>query len=181
MTDDLDLVKQFKINRTPEAFEQLVGQYLPFVRKLMAKMAINEHDADDITQEVFLKVYRFIDAFRGEAKFTTWLCRIAMNTAYSTLKKKSRMRITNADIDLNNMTAASNGQASQAVKNDLESVTQDAVRALPMKLRSVITLVAMEGLDYDQASKIEGCSRAVLYWRMHKARKILAKRLGRYL
>lgn len=167
-------------DRSAEAFERLMRHYLPFVRKLMYKLSMDDDAADDLTQEVFIKVHRNLSTFRREAKFTTWLYRIAVNTVSSHRRHRARR----ADLAQGlsrpaGVEAARCPQAASGAEGHL--AISDALASLPLKLRSAIVLTVIEGLSYEEVARIEGCTRSTIYWRVHKARLLLKKHLGEYL
>lgn len=176
---DIDLVSQFQKDGKEETFTLLVKRHLPGVRKLMYDVILNESEADDLAQDVFISVYQSIGNFRGDSKFSTWLYRIAVNRARTFLRKKSREKVKSADtipeiIDCNR---------PDTVLLDMErgrAITK-ALNSLPVKLRTAIVLTTMEGMSYHEAAHVECCLKSTLYWRVHKARRLLKRKLKGYL
>ncbi len=164
-----------------ELFGFLVDNYLARVRRLMYQMTLDDADADDLTQEVFLKVWQKLDSFRGEAKVSTWLYRVAFNTAESFLRRQRRSPI-NSHAELPEAVAQrTEDPETVAASSELDGAIAAALASLPDKLRSAIVLTAIEGVESHEAARILGCARATLYWRIHKARKLLEQRLQAHL
>lgn len=158
-------------------FNELVGRHMGRVRAMIYPMVLNDADADDLTQDVFMSVVRNISRFRGKAQFTTWLYRIAMNTAHSFLSKKGRHSAEDGD-SLPDYPDKAPGPAREAAIREWDSCVQKALASLSPPLRSAIVLTAINGMDVQDAARAEGCLMATMYWRVHQARKILKSKLG---
>ena len=144
-------------------------------------VVLNECDADELTQDVFMQVYHHLSEFRGEAKFSTWLYRIAMNTAKSFLRKKSWGYVQPID-DIPELAGSIGDQPDVTLlQTETEKTVTEALNSLPVKLRTAIILTAIEGMGYDEAAKVEDCPKAILYWRIYKARQLLKKKLKEYI
>ena len=89
--DEKDLVQNLKIGN-PAAFNALVSQYSSRVMNTCYRFLLNQHDAEDIAQEVFIEVYQSIGSFRQEAKLSTWIYRIAVTKCLDELKKRQRKK-----------------------------------------------------------------------------------------
>jgi len=151
------------------------------VRSMLYRMVLNEADADDLTQDVFLRVLNGLGQFDGRACFSTWLYRIVMNTAHTFLRRRARSPVRPSD-RLAAFPDRNHPQPDQAaMARELDADIAAALAALPASLRAAIVLTAIHKLDGREVAKIEGCSAATVYWRVHKARKILKQLLGHYL
>lgn len=158
------------------AFENLVQRYYSIVYGLSFKYCRVKEDAEDITQEVFIKVARKISSFNRDSLFKTWLFRIAINTATDFLRKRTRSRETS----LENSEAI--GNPSPSPEDSMEArLLYDAIDRLPEKQKSALILVLSEGLSHKEAAKVLKCSETTVSWRIHRARKHLKKLIpGRY-
>ncbi len=144
-------------------------------------MTLNEADADDLAQTAFISIYKNLHRFRNESSFSTWVYRISVNTAGSFLRRKPDERKNLGDClseipgnpDSRPEISLSAGETDRAVA--------DAVGGLPEDLRSAIVLTAIEGLSCDEAARAANCTKPVLYWRVHRARKLLKRKLKDYL
>jgi RNA polymerase sigma-70 factor (ECF subfamily) len=158
-------------------FNQLVSRHIVKVRAMIYPMVLNDADADDLTQEVFLRVIRHIHGFEMKSQFTTWLYRIAMNTVHSHLRQKRRNVVDHTD-DVPDQPDNLPGPGATLMAAESDARIEKALASLPATLRSAITLTCIQGMDVRTAAKVEGCLAATLYWRVHQARKILKDKLN---
>lgn len=148
---------------------------------MLHQMVLDPSLADDLTQEVFLRVIRGLSTFGGRAKFSTWLYRVAMNTARGFLAGQSRSPV-GFHPDLPERAQTRNPQPEcAAMEAELESAVEDALGQLSPTLRGAIVLTSLQSFDTKEAARIEGCTTATMYWRIHEARRQLKKRLAKYL
>src|SRR5262245_60924976 len=89
---DEQLLASYRDTRRPEVLDELLRRHVPRVRGMVYQMVLNQADADDLTQEVFLRALRGLGQFNGRACFSTWLYRVAMNTAHSFLARRRSRR-----------------------------------------------------------------------------------------
>ena len=178
---DIDLVRQFQKDGREESFALLVKRHLPGVRKLMYEVILNESEADDLAQDVFISVYQGIHNFRGDSKFSTWLYRISVNRARTFLRRKKQDKVESMDILPDFPDAERNRPDVMLSDKETDKAITEALNSLPVKLRTAIVLTAMEGMSYDEAAHVDGCPKATLYWRVYKARQLLKRKLKGYL
>ncbi len=169
---DEQLAANFTQSGEMRHFDDLVRRHIGKVRAMIYPMVLNDADADDLAQEVFLRALRGISRFRRKARFSTWLYRIAMNTTYSFLKKRARNPVENREDLLERGDSASAPDRSLIAKESDSKVTE-ALRALSPPLRAAITLTALHGMSAGDAARASGCLVATMYWRVHEARRIL--------
>ncbi len=171
------------------AFRDLFDRYQRPTAALVGRMVSSPDDVDDILQETFLRAWKGLPNFRGDAQFTTWLYRIAVNTA---IKYRSRRR--NETAPLIPLSAGEDGGSGgiealpadpssdplrggdpfqAAHKREQDQVIREAVRALPDKQRSVVLLHYFEGRSCEEISGIVGCSLGTVWSRLHYACKRL--------
>ena len=148
---------------------------------MMYHMVLNDADADDLTQDVFLRVTAHLNGFRGDARFTSWLYRIAMNTARDFLARQRRSPRCCGEALAHQADCTACAPDTLAAANELAGDIAEAMGSLRPKLRGAIILTTLHDLDVSEAAQVEGCSTATMYWRIHKARKILKRRLARHL
>ena len=171
--DDEKIVARFQESGDTELLDALVRRHVPGVRNMIYAMVLNTADADDLTQETFVRAIRGIAGFRRRARFSTWLYRIAMNTTRSFLSRKRRSPVLYRENP-----AESSTSPNAATDNDaLDPAIHAALASLSPRLRAAIVLTGIRGLRAREAARVEGCSAATLYWRLHQARKILRERL----
>lgn len=176
---DEDLVNDFVSSGTRSSLEELTERYLGRIRTMVYSMLLNDAEADDVTQEIFLKVYRGLSTFQGDSAFSTWVYRIAMNSVYTHLQRRGRSPVT-FRTDVPEVTAPSN--ADQRLR---ERETRDGIAAamaeLSPALRAAVVLVCLDGRSAAEAAEIEGCTVSTIHWRIHEARKQLQIRLAEFL
>ncbi|MDT8389674.1 MAG: sigma-70 family RNA polymerase sigma factor [Lentisphaeria bacterium] len=176
---DEELVERLRMGGQPELFDELIHRHLEKTRSMIYGIVLNHHDADDLVQEVFVRAYRGISRFRQKAKFSTWLYRIAVNTSRSFLKKRGRfVPVENEHIERHGIGGCGTHPLQSREKLDQIGA---ALAALSPSLRAAIVLTAIEGHGIAAAADIEGCAQATMYWRIHKARKILKSSLKEVL
>ena len=179
MTDE-QLVIEYQETNAERCFEQLMDRHVRKVRGMVYAMVLNDHDTDDLTQEVFLRAARNLDRFGGKAKFSSWLHRVTMNVVYDFLRHRKRNRVDHRenlpDEGCKRPTPDAVLAGSEAT-DDIHS----AMAALPPLLRSAISLTAIHGLSAGEAARVEKCLPATMYWRVHEARRRLRKDLKELL
>jgi RNA polymerase sigma-70 factor, ECF subfamily len=147
------------------------------IRGAIYAMVLNHEDADDLTQEVFLRAIENLDGFNGRAEFSSWLYRIAMNAARDFLRRKKRNPV-DCPGDVPELPDAAEGPAGALLEREVHADIRDAMNGLSPSLRSAIVLTAIEGMSVREAARIDKCLPATMYWRVHQARKILKRRLA---
>lgn len=168
VSDDI-LREQFndpaKRNR---AFATLVDQYQRQVYYYVRKMVLDHDDANDVTQQVFIKVWKALDKFKGESKLTTWMYRIAMNESISFLNKQKR--IANVPLDQVEHSLSQSLEADVYFDGDaIERKLQTAVALLPTKQKAVFVMKYFEAKPYAEISDITGTSVGALKASYHHA------------
>jgi len=145
---DADLVARVLLNDDQHAFSELVRRHQSAVRGLLRQLTRTDAaGADDLAQEAFLKAYKNIRSFRGEAKFSTWLYRIA----YNCFREEARKRKELVGIDETQLEAEQDPQTvDPALKHDLAQ----ALRLLPLHERTAVVLCCQNGLSHDEASRV---------------------------
>jgi RNA polymerase sigma-70 factor (ECF subfamily) len=164
-----------------EAFEELVHKYQSKVFSMAMSMIRNREAADDAAQEVFLKAYIALPKFHLKSEFGTWLYRIAVNHIKDVLRKRGRAKEVSIE-DVREIPAADGNAVETAeVERETEtrrSLVQKSVQALPDKYRVILTLRDIQGLPYDEISKILRLSPGTVDSRLHRARRVLRRRLA---
>ena len=157
-----------------EAFEELVRRTYPDTYTLAWRLTGNEEDARDVAQEAYLRAWRGIGKFRGDAQFSTWLYRITANAASTYLRKQRRRRTVTLDlIDDPIETAGEYQPAAMAEANDLLDRLTIAIDELPTKLRQVVVLRDVYGMAHEQIATELGITETAAKVRLHRARRKL--------
>ena len=178
---DEDLARIFRNEGDQGALDRLVRRHLSRVRAMVFAMVLNEADADDLTQEVFVRAIRGLPRFAGRARFSTWISRIAMNTVRTFWAKRAGPVRAADDRLVECASGRVTAPDASAMAGELDSQITAALATLSPPLRAAIVLTALEGVPAREAARIENCTVPTMYWRVHKARKILRKQLARYL
>ncbi len=169
--DDKELLDKLRNPDTRNyGFNLLVRAYQQRVYRIARKMVIDHDDADDVTQEVFIKVHKAIDSFREDASLYTWIYRIATNECLTFLsRKRRRFFLPLEDIagELSARIDAIPGPSGDEIQKKL----QKALLTLPDKQRLVFNLKYFEDMPYEQMSEVTGTSEGALKASYHHAVK----------
>jgi len=176
---DLELVKRAQ-RGDMAAFDLLVRKHQHRVAALVGRYVADWAAVEDIAQETFIRVWRAIGNFRGDAQFSTWLHRIAVNTAKNYLTARSR-RPPGEDIDIADAELFETGAQLRDVdtpehelmRQQLEQTVMRAVQALPEELRLAITLREVDGLSYEAIAERMGCPIGTVRSRIFRAREAI--------
>lgn len=181
--DDTQLVARVK-KGDRRAFDLLVVKHQHRVLALVSRYINDFAEAQDVTQEAFIKAYRALPNFRGDSQFYTWLYRIAVNTAKNYLISRNR-RTPTQDIDINdadffadegNMKDISSPDALLA-RDQLQQVVFDAIENLPEELRRAIRLREFEGLSYEEIAVVMDCPIGTVRSRIFRAREAIENKM----
>ena len=159
----------------PEAVATLVRRHAPRVRAILYPMVLNHADADDLAQETMAKVAASLATFRGGAAFSTWVHRIAVNTALNFIKRQKRRAVEILDDAA--LARAEDFSApkppEQLEAGETDAAISRAMSRLSPEQRLAISLVVLQDMDEREAASVAGCLPATLRWRFHAARKKL--------
>lgn len=173
----------------PSAFRDLFDTYHQMVFNICFRMIGNRQEGEDLTQEVFLKVYESLKNFRLESKLSTWIYRITINHCLNMQTKKKRQRwlsldfIMDSEIDVKDLSlsTAKNNPDIVLQQKETELIVQKCINALPAKQRIAIILHRYEGLSYQDIADIMKCSVASVESRLFRAKQNLVLKLRPYL
>lgn len=178
-----------------EAFDGLVGLYTPQIYNLALRITGSSEDAEDCVQDAFLRAFSRLHTFRGEAAFSTWLFRVAINVANDTAKRRARQplpasQLAAADSDGEgpDLETIAGGSAEQAPTPDEAAILRQrrdivlaAVQSLPEHHRAVVLLYDFQGLSYDEIARITGTRVGTVKSRLNRARLALKELLTPHL
>ena len=167
-----------------EAFGLLVRKYQTKVFQMAYGFTRNKETASDLAQEVFIKVYSFLKSFKFRSEFGTWLYRVTVNHIKDHLRKEGRLRTVAFDENIERSTAGANSSPRREGgpgSENLEELIHDAIRSLPPKQRIIVTLRDIQGLPYAEIARTLKISPGTVDSRLHRARKMLRKKLIPYL
>lgn len=160
------------------SFEQLVSRNEKKINNLIYGMTGDYHLAQDLTQETFIKALRAKEKFNGNAKFSTWLYRIAVNVVIDHQRKSCVRNENPAEAVDKGRSADSCSDPDQACqKKALKDILFKAIANLPEQQREVYILREINGCTTKEVAEILECSVELVKWRLHKARSLLRKTL----
>ena len=178
---DDELIEAYRNSGDVRWLNDLFSPYMGQVRGMMYQMVLNDADADDVTQEVFIRAARGIHGFNGHSRFPTWLYRISMNCAKSFLAKRARSPVEHRDTLPEQAAGPGSDPGDATAAGELDARIREALSELSPKLRSAIVLVVMQEVGVTEAARVERCAAATMYWRVHEARRQLKRKLEAYL
>jgi RNA polymerase sigma-70 factor, ECF subfamily len=180
---DLELVKRVQAGDN-SAFNVLVQKYQHRIGAVIGRFVHDYAESQDIAQETFIRAYRAINSFRGDAQFYTWLYRIAVNTAKNHLVSMKR-RPPTSDVeakDAEHFEGAhrmhdSDTPEHELLREEIARTVSEVVAELPEELRQAITLREVEGLSYEEISETMDCPIGTVRSRIFRAREAIDLRL----
>lgn len=166
------------------AFDALVRKYQHRITSLIGRYIPDWSECQDVAQETFIRAYRALGNFRGDAQFYTWLHRIAVNTAKNHLVSQNRRPPTD-DVDASDAEQFDTGARlrvtdtpeHELLRQEIERTVMRAVESLPEELRTAITLREMDGLSYDEIAARMGCPIGTVRSRIFRAREAIDAQL----
>lgn len=184
---DKNLIEKTK-NGDNSAFEELVKKYEQKIYNLALRLTSNPEEAGDILQETFLKAYRSLNSFKGEANFSTWLYRIAMNIALMR-KRKEKGKIFES---LDRILPTAEGELHKEIPDwstnpeaeienkEVRNILTNALASLPDDYRAVLVLRDIQNLSNKEVSEILKLSIPTVKSRLHRARLFLRNEVSKY-
>jgi len=180
---DLALVKRVQ-GGDNSAFDLLVRKYQHRIAAVVYRFVPDHAECQDITQDAFIRAYRALANFRGDAQFYTWLYRIAVNTAKNHLVASKR-RPPTSDIaaeDAEHFSGAgrlhdNDTPEHQLLRQEMEAIVTGTVAGLPDELRQAITLREVDGLSYEEIAQLMQCPIGTVRSRIFRAREAIDQKL----
>ncbi|MEO6568959.1 MAG: sigma-70 family RNA polymerase sigma factor [Opitutaceae bacterium] len=168
------------------AFGEVVrNHYEPVFRRVVSILR-NEHDARDVSQEIWVTVWRTLKDYRAEAKFSTWVYAIATRRAIDHLRKRQRWfsrflpflsNGENGEVTIEPPSSAPDPR-EQMEASERDARFERAIASLPPKLRAVLAMREIEGLSYEEIAETLDCRPGTVMSRLFNARRLLAQKLG---
>jgi len=177
--------------RDERAFRELIDDHRDRVFNITYRMLGNRAEAEDVAQEVFITVFKTIDSFREESKFSTWLYRVTVNHCKNRIKYLARRHDRDRD-ELDETSQQQNGAVTgmplRAANPDkalataqMEKLLQEAIAALDDDQRAVVILRDVEDLSIEEICEITGLPDGTVKSRLHRARLVLRKKMQRHV
>jgi len=171
---DSELVQQV-LNGNNNAFRFLVSKYQRLVLHVVGRMVQQQDEVEDICQEVFIKVFKTLKRFRGDSKLSTWIAKIAYNTAITHIRKQQRRgEVSYSDQPALIGTQKDIGLNQQILeKEEAKKYLLQLIETLPVNYRTVLTLFHLEEFSYKEIEEITGMPEGTIKSYLSRARKIL--------
>ncbi len=163
------------------AFAIIVERYKRQIYSITYSMTHNHADADDLSQDAFVKAYENLRRFKLGTNFRSWLCRIAVNSCIDHLRHKKRFRENSLDDQSEVLPDHNPGPQADLESGELMDNIMAAVDSLPADQKTVVILREIEGFELKEIAEVMKCSESTIRWRLHYARKKLRKKLEGYL
>lgn len=176
-----------EVRQDRSEFDALVRRCHRQAYNIAYRMAGNHADAEDLTQEAFLRAYRFFDRYNRQMPFENWLYRIISNVFIDELRKRPKVKSHSLDqplmhgrsdseihLEVPDITADPEWRVLEA---ELDEPLQRALNQLPVDFRQTVILADVEGLSYEEIAEAMGCSLGTVRSRLHRGRKLLRNRL----
>ena len=178
-------------DRDERAFRELVDEHRDRVFNITYRMLGNRAEAEDVAQEVFIAVFKTIDSFREESKFSTWLYRVTVNHCKNRIKYLARRHDRDKD-ELDETSQQTNGAVTglpvRAAQPDkalasaqMEKLLQAAIAELDDEQRTVVILRDVEDLSIEEICEITSLPDGTVKSRLHRARLVLRKKMQRHV
>jgi RNA polymerase sigma-70 factor (ECF subfamily) len=181
---DRELVEAAK-SGDAQAFGVLVRRYQRRIFRLAVHLVRSAAEAEDVTQETFVRAYQALDRFDGRSEPFTWLYRIAVNLSLNVARARKPTR-DSAPADDPRMEAlvtelyrtSSDDPSETSQQKQLAAALCDGIDGLSETLRTTLVLVCIDGVAHDEASRVLGCPEGTVAWRVHEARRKLREYLA---
>lgn len=169
-----------------QAFRELIERYQRLVQHVVFRMVSDSRDREELCQDVFVKVHRYIDGFRHESKLSTWIARIARNTCLNHLEKKEVLLYedeaapSSEDDDrdaITQLAGETTGPEEHTVKKDVTDFVQEAIHTLPEHYRTALTLYHLEGMSVKEIADVMDNPAGTVKSHLYRARKKLKDQL----
>ena len=176
-------------NEDRKIFDDLVSRYHRQIYNVAYRMTGNNADAEDLTQDTFVKAFRFFSYYKRDMPFDNWLYRIMSNIHVDWLRRRPKVHIRSLDEPIQqeegqatlDLPDSADGPDALMLSHELDSEMQAALNTLPKDFRLTVILSDIEGLSYDEISEAMACSIGTVRSRLHRGRKLLREKLRPYL
>ena len=171
------------------AFDLLVERYHQRIYGLTYNMTSNREDAEDLTQEIFIKAFEALPRFKGKSSFYTWLYRIGVNKTINYRKKRNRKRALSLDAfdqdikldDAYHDLTAKGSPLRSISLSELQKKLNEALQGLSEKHRTVVVMHDMQGIPHDEIAKVVGASVGTVRSRLFYARRQMQNELSEFM
>jgi len=183
MESDIELMMRVK-DGDDSAFNELIRRHYRSVMNFIYRFTRDRENSEDLTQEVFLRIYRSVKSYKPEAKFTTWLFKIATNLCITKVKYRNKEQTLSLD-DVSGTEDLKDSKISDGFdlkyRSEMRKIIFDALNSIPERERVSIILCKYEGLSYDEVAEVIGCTVGAVKTYVHRGRLKLIDRLKPFL
>ena len=167
-----------------ESFNQLILRWERPIYALAYRVIGREEDARDVCQETFLRAYRSLAGFKGEAKFSSWLSRIALNLCRDWIRRQRRAPVSQMPEDMDALEAAAAIEPSESIEDlvarrELSAIVEEAMALLPAEQRTAIILKEYHGMTFQEIADLQGCPLSTVKTRLYQGLSVLRRQLER--
>jgi len=180
---DEELVAR-SIRGDAESFNQLILRWERPIYALAYRTIGREEDARDVCQETFLRAFRALPAFRGQAKFSSWLYRIALNLCRDWMRRERRVPVVQAPEGVDLLDLAAENEPSESIeelvaRKDLTKLVERVMARLPEEQRTAIVLKEYHGLTFQEIADVVGCPLSTVKTRLYQGLTVLRRELAK--
>jgi RNA polymerase sigma-70 factor (ECF subfamily) len=167
-----------------DSFNQLIVRWERPIYALAYRVIGREEDARDVCQETFLRAYRALPGFKGDAKFSSWLYRIALNLCRDWIRRQRRAPVSQMPEDMDILeAAAATGPVESiedlAARRELTAIVEEAMALLPSEQRTAIVLKEYHGMTFQEIADLQGCPLSTVKTRLYQGLSVLRRQLER--
>ncbi|MEN8904584.1 MAG: sigma-70 family RNA polymerase sigma factor [Clostridiales bacterium] len=173
--EDFELINICLKNNNEQAFEELVRRYKKLVYSVVYNVLYNKKEVFDVSQEVFIKVYKNLDKYNPEYKFSTWIVKISTNLCLD-INRKKKIDVQSIE-EIEFSIGDFNTPEDQFIKREQKLQLDKMIESLPEKYRTLIILFHKNNLSYDEITKIINKPMSIVKNRIYRARIMLRDKL----
>ena len=167
-----------------DSFNQLILRWERPIYALAYRVIGREEDARDVCQETFLRAYRSLAGFKGQAKFSSWLYRIALNLCRDWIRRQRRAPVSQFPEDIDILEAAAAREPAESIEDlvarrELSAVVEEAMTKLPDEQRTAIILKEYHGMTFQEIADLQGCPLSTVKTRLYQGLSVLRRQLER--
>jgi RNA polymerase sigma-70 factor, ECF subfamily len=166
-----------------DSFNQLILRWERPIYALAYRVIGRDEDARDVCQETFLRAFRALPGFKGQAKFSSWLYRIALNLCRDWMRRQRRAPVSQMPEDADPVELAADGGPQESVEDlvarrELTSVVEAAMARLPEEQRTAIILKEYHGMTFQEIAELQGCPLSTVKTRLYQGLSVVRKHLA---
>ena len=167
-----------------DSFNQLILRWERPIYALAYRVIGREEDARDVCQEAFLRAFRALPGFKGQAKFSSWLYRITLNLCRDWMRRQKRTPVSQMPEDTDAIELASQAGPVESIEDlvarrQLSAAVEDAMALLPDEQRTAIILKEYHGMTFQEIADLQGCPLSTVKTRLYQGLSVLRRQLAR--